>query len=145
MNEDKLSIYAHNQRTCNSQRDIEAEALTLGANKLKFCMDNWSSKERPELLSEALRFNQQLWTIFQVSLGSEDNHLPINLRLDLLRISAFVDKQIFTIMASPESDKLAPIININLNLAQGLRNNNHKMAAQTAAQAHTSLSMQITI
>ena len=121
MYEDKLAIYANNQRTASSPRAVEAEALTLGANKLKYCRDHWESKEATELLSEALTFNQKLWTIFQASLGSKDNRLPIDVRLRLLRMSAFVDKQIFMIMAFPSPEKLTPIIDINLDLAVGLR------------------------
>jgi len=145
MQEDKLSIYAQNQRTCNSPREVEAEALTLGANKLKFCIDNWTSDERPALLKEALRFNQQLWTIFQVSLGSKDNLLPKDLRLELLKISAFVDKQIFKIIAFPEPEKLTPLINVNLNLAKGLRNKIHKSPNPATGRVNDVISMGIKV
>ena len=145
MHEDKLFIYAQNQRSCNSPREVEAEALTLGASKLIFCMNNWTLEARPALLSEALRFNQRLWLIFQVSLGSKENLLPKDLRLDLLKISAFVDKQIFAIMAFPEPEKLKPIININLNLAQGLRSKFHRMSVPASAQENAWPSMKITI
>jgi len=122
MYENKLTVYANNQRAGNSAREVEAEALTLGANKLQYCHDNWELKERKQLLCEALKFNQRLWTIFQASLSSENNHLPKNLKLELLKLSAFVDKHIFSIMASPAPEKLLPIININLDLATGLKN-----------------------
>ena len=144
MHEDKLSIYAKNQRSGNSPRDIEAEALILGANKLILCMDNWASEERPALLNEALKFNQRLWTIFQVSLGSRENLLPKDLRLDLLKLSAFVDRQIFAIMALPEPEKLMPVIHINLHLAQGLKSNIQKMPSLVQAQAADVPSMEIT-
>ncbi len=122
MYENKLALYANNQRTGNSAREVEAEALTLGANKLQHCLDNWGSEEREKLISEALKFNQRLWTIFQASLSSEENQLPKDLRLELLKLSAFVDKQIFSIMAFPAPEKLPPLININLDLATGLKN-----------------------
>ncbi|MEN6623307.1 MAG: flagellar biosynthesis regulator FlaF [Smithella sp.] len=122
MYENKLALYAKNQRTVNSAREVEAEALTLGANKLQYCHDNWESKEVKKLLAEALKFNQRLWTIFQASLGSENNRLPENLKLELLKLSAFMDNQIFSIMAFPAREKLLPIIKINLDLATGLKN-----------------------
>lgn len=135
MYEDKLAIYAKNQRTASSPREVEAEALTLGANKLKYCRNNWESKETAGLLSEALAFNQKLWTIFQASLGSKDNGLPKDLRLKLLKLSAFVDKQIFMIMAFPSPEKLTPIIDINLDLAVGLRNKPPDVSAETHVDA----------
>jgi flagellar protein FlaF len=139
MYEDQLKLYAKIQRTASSPREVEAEALALGANKLKYCRDNWESKETKGLLSEALTFNQKLWTIFQASLGSKDNRLPKDLRLELLRLSAFVDKQIFTIMAFPSPEKLTPIININLDLAVGLRKKPPSVSAETLAGTSTGL------
>lgn len=123
MYENILALYANNQRLGNSAREIEAEALTLGAKKLQYCHDNWELEESKKLLNEALKFNQRLWTIFQVSLSSEENTLPKDLKLELLKLSTFVDKQIFSIMAFPVPEKLLPIIDINLDLAKGLKNN----------------------
>lgn len=121
MYEDKLAAYAKIQRTTGSPREIEAEALTLGANKLIYCRDHWEDTERANLLNSALKFNQKLWSIFQASLGSNDNPLPKDIRLNLLKLSAFVDKQIFVIMAYPSPEKLTSIIDINLGIAEGLR------------------------
>ncbi len=42
------------------------------------------------------------------------------LRRDLLRLSGFVDKRTFEIMAEPEADKLIVLIDINRNIATGL-------------------------
>jgi flagellar biosynthesis activator protein FlaF len=121
MYKDKLTEYARMQRMNSTPREIEAEALTLGAHKLIHCRDNWESEERKILLSEALKFNQKLWTIFQANLSSAKNLLPENLKINLLKLSIYVDRQIFQIMAFPSPDKLTPIININLSLAEGLR------------------------
>jgi flagellar biosynthesis activator protein FlaF len=118
----QLAFYANNQRAGNSAREVEAEALTLGANKLQYCLDNWESKDRKGLISEALKFNQRLWTIFQASLSSDENQLPKDLKLELLKLSAFVDKQIFSIMAFPSPEKLQLLISINIDLAAGLKN-----------------------
>ena len=89
--------------------------------KLKECMENWDSDNRKKMLSKALKYNQQIWSIFQADLTSGDSPLPDDLRMNLLRLSIFVDKQIFTVMAHPSPDKLVPIININLGIAAGLR------------------------
>jgi flagellar protein FlaF len=73
------------------------------------------------LLEEALNFNQRIWSIFQSELSSEDNPLPKKLRLDIIRLSTIIDKRIFETMAEPSPEKLNIIININNNLAAGLR------------------------
>ena len=59
--------------------------------------------------------------MFQSELSREDNPLPQKLRVDILRLAAFIDKRIFEIMAYPDPEKLNIIININQNLAAGLR------------------------
>ena len=73
------------------------------------------------MLDEALKFNQRIWSIFQSELSDEENPLPKKLRLDIIRLSAFIDKRIFETMADPSPDKLSIIIDINNNLAAGLR------------------------
>lgn len=121
MYKDKLAQYAKMQRMNSTPREIEAEALTLGAHKLIHCRDNWESEEMKTMLDEALKFNQRLWTIFQANLSSDKNLLPKSTKMNLLKLSSYVDKQIFQIMAYPSPEKLTSIININLSLAEGLR------------------------
>jgi hypothetical protein len=41
--------------------------------------------------------------------------------LNLLRLSAFVDRQIFAVLADPAPERLQSIIDVNLSLAAGLR------------------------
>lgn len=120
MHRDPLAAYAKIQRTTSSPRELEALALTHGAGKLMACRDNWEAENRKELLKDALRFNQRLWTIFQGSVGSSTSPLPKPLRLNLLRLSRYVDRQIFSIMTDPSPEKLTPLININLGIAAGL-------------------------
>jgi flagellar protein FlaF len=73
------------------------------------------------MLEEALKFNQRIWSIFQSELSHEQNPLHKSLRLDIMRLSAFIDKRIFETMAEPSPEKLNIIIDINNNLAAGLR------------------------
>jgi flagellar protein FlaF len=103
-------------------REIEAWILTKAALKLKECRDNWDNADRNEKLEEALKFNQHIWSIFQAELGKEENLLPKKLRVDILRLAAFIDHRIFETMSYPSPEKLKIIIDINNNLAAGLRN-----------------------
>ncbi len=105
-----------------SPRELEAAALTKAAVRLKECRDDWRAEGRKERLLSALKFNQRVWSFFQAALSKEDNPLPDQLKVNILQLSAFVDRRIFEIMADPENpEKLNMIIDINLNIAAGLR------------------------
>jgi len=116
-----LKTYQAVERETISGRETEARVLTQGALKLQECQNNWEGENRYEKLMEALKYNQKIWSIFQVELAREDNPLPRQLTRDLLRLSAFVDKRIFETIASPSPEKLTAVININRNIAAGLR------------------------
>ena len=102
-------------------REVEAAVLTKAARKLRECQDNWNAPNREEKLEEALKFNQRIWSIFQGELSREDHELPRKIRLDILRLAAFIDRRIFETLAQPSPDKLKIVIDINNNLAAGLR------------------------
>jgi len=104
-----------------SGRELEALVLTKAAQKLKDCQARWTQADRDARLDEALRFNQKVWSVFQGELSKADNPLPRKLREDILSLSAFVDRRVFEVLAYPSPDKLTALININMNLAAGLR------------------------
>jgi len=104
-----------------SGRDIEAAALTRCALMLAACRNNWHAVDRDKHLQEALRNNQIVWSILQSELVREDNPLPIEIRNNLLTLSVFIDKRIIEVMAHPDQEKLKILVDINLNLAAGLR------------------------
>ena len=116
-----LNAYKSVEKATVSGRETEARVLSEGALKLRNCQKQWSDAGRRQRLDEALKYNQRIWTIFQAELGREDNPLPDHIKLDLLRLSSFIDKRIFEVIASPESEKLNIIIKINENIAAGLR------------------------
>ena len=116
-----LRSYEHVEKTTHSGREIEAAVLTKAARKLKACQDSWDAPDRDHVLDEALKYNQRIWSIFQSELSREDHELPKKLRLDILRLAAFIDRRIFEILAYPSPEKLAIVIDINNNLAAGLR------------------------
>ena len=104
-----------------TDQEIEASALSRAGLLLRACQQNWDAPDRQQKLTEALEFNQKLWSIFQASLAEPDHPMPLALRTDILRLGAFIDKRIFETMASPAAGKLTVIIDINFNLAAGLR------------------------
>jgi flagellar protein FlaF len=116
-----------------SGREAEAAVLTKAAGKLKECQTQWGSADGDERLNAALKFNQRVWSIFQAEIDREENPLPHQLKVDLLRLSAFIDKRIFEIMAYPAPEKLTILININHNIAAGLRSNAASLQDEAAA------------
>ena len=116
-----LQTYDTVSKATLSGREMEAAVLTKAALKLKECQEAWDADDRDARLDEALKFNQRMWSIFQGELGREDNPLPKQLKLDLLRLSSFIDKRILETMAYPSPEKLTAVISINQNVAAGLR------------------------
>ena len=116
-----LHAYKTVEKATVSGRETEARVLTEGALKLRNCQKQWSDTGRRELLDEALKYNQRIWTIFQTELAKADNPMPTAIKLDLLRLSGFIDKRIFEVMGSPAPEKLDILIRINENIAAGLR------------------------
>jgi flagellar biosynthesis activator protein FlaF len=117
----QIEAYRAVQKTTMTGRELEASVLIAAAMKLKQCQDNWSARDRNAKLDEALKYNQLIWTVFQSELIRPDNPLPRKIREDLLSLSAFIDKRVFAVMSYPSPDKLTILININLNIAAGLR------------------------
>ena len=117
----QLDAYRSAQASNMSGREIEAAALTRCALLLDDCRKHWAAPDRPEKLAEALRTNQVVWSILQSELVKPDNPLPADIRNNILTLSLFVDNRIIDVMANPQPERLKIIIDINLNLAAGLR------------------------
>jgi flagellar protein FlaF len=118
-----MQAYQTVQKTTLSGKEIEVSVLTKGALLLQQCQNNWDDDSRDARLAEAVKYNQTIWSVFQSELAKPDNPLPKKLRQDILSLSLFIDKRLFEIMTSPALEKLNVVININLNLAAGLRSN----------------------
>ena len=121
-----LRAYEMVSQATQSGSEIEAAVLTKAALKLKECQENWDAPDRDDRLEEALKYNQRIWSIFQSELVREDHELPKKLRLDILRLAAFIDRRIFETMAFPSPEKLNIVIDINNNISAGLRSSPNK-------------------
>ena len=117
----QTEAYRTVQKTTLSGRELEVSVLTKAAQMLQKVQNTWDSEDRNIRLDEAVRYNQKVWSIFQSELSNPDNPLPKQLREDILSLSLFIDKRIFEILSTPALEKLSVLININLNLAAGLR------------------------
>jgi len=114
---------AYNKAQCAAltDRELEAAVLMKAAALMRHAQSQWASGQRDKLLEEALRFNQRIWTFFQVSVADRENKLPEEVKAQVLHLSAYVDRRVFEIMAFPAADKLTVLIAINTNLAAGLK------------------------
>ncbi|HET6466385.1 MAG TPA: flagellar biosynthesis regulator FlaF [Nitrospiria bacterium] len=121
MSTNPIKAYENVERATIPGRELEASVLIRAAALLKHCQDNWKGDILDDNLRDALVYNQKVWSIFQGELVRPDHPLPLSLRQDILRLSLFIDQRILDIMASPSPEKLNVIIQINQNLAAGLR------------------------
>jgi len=116
-----LQKYEMVDKATMSGHEIEAAVLSRAALKLKECQDKWNADDIDEKLKAALEYNQRIWSILQGELVKPDHPLPRQIRHNLLALSAFIDKRVFEIMAFPSPEKLKIVIDINCNIAAGLR------------------------
>lgn len=121
MQQNAANAYTTMQKENLSGRELEASVLSRAGLMLKQVKDNWDSPDRDHKLLEAVKFNQKVWSFFQAELSDPENPLPKNLRQDILNLSVFIDKRLFEVIAFPDPEKLSIVIDINFNIAAGLR------------------------
>ncbi len=116
-----LDAYQSVEKSTLSGRELEASVLDKAALRLQMVQQTWSEADHEAMLDEALKYNQRVWSFFQSEVSAADNPLPPEIKQNLLALSIFVDRRIFEVMAYPAPDKLDILININRNIAAGLR------------------------
>ena len=121
MSYNATNSYSTMQKGGLSGRELEASVLSRAGIMLKKVQDNWNDPDRDAKLTEAILFNQKVWSYFQAELIDPENPLPKNLREDILSLSIFIERRLYEIMAYPDSAKISIVIDINFNLAAGLR------------------------
>ena len=102
-----------------SPRVLEANLLSRAAAQLQLVRDDWETRRYE--LKEALLFNRKLWNIFLTSVTGEQSQLPDKLRENIANLGLFVMKQTVSMQDNPLPQKLDTLININRELAAGLR------------------------
>jgi flagellar protein FlaF len=102
-----------------SPRDLEADLLLKAASRLQTVKDNWEAEKGT--LTDALLYNRKLWTIFLTSATSGENPLPTDVRQNVANLGLFVMNQTNAVMLDRKPERLNSLININRELAAGLR------------------------
>lgn len=121
MDHNSVNAYTNMQKEVLSGRELEASVLSRAGVMLKQVVENWDAPDRNDKLTEAIKFNQKVWSFFQAELTDPENPLPKKLREDILNLSIFIDKRLFEVLAFPDKQKLTIVIDIDFNIAAGLR------------------------
>lgn len=126
MENNYLKAYKKIGKITGSLRETEARVLSQGAVKLKICLNNWEGKSFRNQLTDALVYNNKIWTLFQSELSKKHSHQPDDIRNNLLKLSIYIKRQISAAMGSPTISIIENLININLLIARGLETSPEK-------------------
>lgn len=113
-----LAYRAVAQRTA-SPRDLEASLLSRSAANLQRIREDWSLAETE--LRPALRYNRRLWSVFLNAATNPESPLPVAIRQNIASLGLFVLKHTMKVEVRPEPPRLDVLININREIAAGLR------------------------
>jgi flagellar protein FlaF len=112
--------YDSGVKATESSRALESAALYKCARLLEECRVRWNEPDVEKRLDDAIRRNLRLWSIFQAELAAPDHQMPVSLRLNLLRLSAFIDQRSLDVLEDPKPEKLQALIDIDRQIASGL-------------------------
>lgn len=103
-----------------SPRDLEADLLSRAAHRLHEVRENWPASRSD--LDEALLYNRKIWQVLVTSVTKEDSPLPRQIRQNVANLGIFIFNETRELMdANHRVEKLNSLININRELAAGLR------------------------
>ena len=92
------------------------------ASKIQAVKDEWDNL--PNLrrsLDEALTLNRRLWTVLFSAVTSEESQLPLEIKNNIANLGHFIFKHTIALTFEPRREGLDVLININCNIAAGLR------------------------
>ncbi len=103
------------------------------AARLQVIKDNWST--RADELDDALTRNRRLWTILVAGVCDETSQLPLDIKQNIVGLGMFIFNHTIALTAMREVDpaKLDVLININRQIAAGLRGNGNVSETPSAA------------
>ena len=119
MQQHATQAYQTVAKRTGSPRDLEANLLSKSASNLQRIRENWDLAEAE--LHNALKFNRKLWNVFLNSSTRDDNPMPAAIRQNITNLGLFVLSHTLKVELRPEAGRLDVLININREVAAGLR------------------------
>ena len=119
MQQQATQAYQAVAKRTGNPRDLEANLLSKSALNLQRIRENWDLADAE--LAAALKFNRKLWNVFLNSATQEENPLPAPIRQNIANLGLFVLNHTIKLEARPEPSRLDVLININREVAAGLR------------------------
>jgi flagellar biosynthesis activator protein FlaF len=113
------SAYSKVAQTTQSPRELEAAVLMKAATRLQAIRDDWDGRAKE--LDEALTYNRKLWTILVSSVTRPENPLPAPIKQNVANLGLFIFNHTLALMSEPKPERLGILVNINRELAAGLR------------------------
>jgi flagellar biosynthesis activator protein FlaF len=114
-----------------SGRDLEAHVLLKSAARLQRVQENWESCQGE--LDEALLNNRRLWTVLVTSVTDENNPLPKEIKNNITSLAMFIFNRTLNLTIDPKPQGLDILVNINRQIAAGLRERRENASAPQPA------------
>jgi flagellar biosynthesis activator protein FlaF len=111
--------YARTAQQTLQGRDLEAHVLLKSAARLQGIRDNWDA--RRDDLEPALLANRKIWTIFVSAMSAPDCQMPALIRSNIINLGMFIFNRTTQLAVEPQQRQLDSLIDINRNIAAGLR------------------------
>jgi flagellar biosynthesis activator protein FlaF len=111
--------YARTAQQTLQGRALEAHVLLKSAARLQGIRDSWPARENE--VQDALLANRKIWTVFVTGMAQEDCQLPKVIRSNVINLGMFIFNRTLELAVDVKPDKLTALIEINRNLAAGLR------------------------
>lgn len=89
------------------------------AVRLQAIKEDWEARKAD--LDDALTYNRKLWTVLVTSVTRPENPLPVAIKQNVANLGLFVFNHSLQVSAASSPDRLTVLININRELAAGLR------------------------
>jgi flagellar biosynthesis activator protein FlaF len=125
--------YARTAQQTLQGRDLEANVLLKSAARLQGIRDNWDMRKGE--LEAALLANRKIWTIFVSAMSAEDCQLPNQIRSNIINLGMFVFNRTIQMSVDPQPAQLTILIDLNHNIAAGLRGSTAHVPGSASAAA----------
>lgn len=117
------NVYGNNAKTAAvDQRTLEGQLLMKAAQKLDGLSKRLAAGETVPAMEveEVLSYNRKLWTVFSSEAGEDSHALPQEIKNNIATLAVFIFKRTIAVLANPQPEKIAALIEINRNIASGL-------------------------